>query len=68
MTPFWTNFWSNLLANLAAVVVLGFIGYVAKNNIIRGLKKFIEKEVVESLFVIEKEKSNSQTQPPSENS
>ena len=59
MNLFWTNFWSNFFANLAVVVVLTALGYVAKNKIIKDLKKFIDEEVVHSLSVTEQVKKHS---------
>ena len=61
MNPFWSNFWSNFIANISVVFVLSFIGFIAKGKIIRNLKNFIDHEVVNALFVIDKTKQNKVT-------
>ncbi len=56
MNPFWSNFWSNFLANLAVVTTISFVGFAARFKIIKGIKKFIDHEVVHALFRIEEVK------------
>lgn len=58
MSLFWITFWATFLASLAFVAVLSFLAYIAKGKLVKGLKGFISTEIIDAVFLIEKEKGH----------
>ena len=58
MNEFWISFWSTFFSHLAVLAVVALLGYLAKGRILSRLSQFIEKEVLDAVFVIEESKEH----------